>query len=747
MAISATAWAEVKTGIITGTVKNLVTLEPLPGAAVIVVGTRLGASSNAEGNFTISKVPVGIYTVRVQLLGYEPNAKNDVVVDNVMPVSFGFALRESPVDIDPIFVTPDYFAKTPDMNLSTQMQSGEEIRRLPGSFEDVVRATSILPGVAQPDGGRNDLVVRGGAPSENLYLIGDLEANNINHFGTQGSSGGPLSFINLDYVDHTAFSTGGFGVRYGDKLSSVLDIDLRDGRSDKLGIQGTLSATSFGFDLEGPIAEKGSYISSIRRSWLDVIFKSAGFSFVPEYWDFLTKIDYRLSKSDKLNILATGAIDNVKFFNDDSDNRYDNSDILGSDQNQAITGITWQHLLHKGYINFSGGFNYVDFYYQQNDSLLQPIFRNSSTEQEFYIKTELTYQLSGSLEMMTGFKVKNIRFESDALLPSLITDFGDTITLDKNFETLASKAGSFVQFSFSHSRFRTTFGGRLDYFDLIRNKYAISPRLSNLIKLSERTNLSFSIGRYYQSPSYISLIANPINRQLSFLAVDQYIGGLEYLLWPDTKVSIESYYKRYFNYPSSLTREYLILANTGAGFGGAEEGFASFGLDQLTGKGKGRARGLELFIQKKLSEIPCYGLVSISLGETKFTAVDGIERPSSWDQRWIINIGGGYIFNADWEIATRFRYASGRPYTPFNADGSKDESSYNSVRTPSNHSLDLRLDKRWMFNNWMMITYIDIQNIYNRPQKGIPDWDDRESALEENESIGILPSIGITFKF
>jgi outer membrane receptor for ferrienterochelin and colicin len=137
--------------------------------------------------------------------------------------------------------------------VSSTKLAAEEIRRFPGGFEDIVRTVATLPGVAVVnEGGRNDLLVRGGGPSENLYLINNIEVPNINHFGSQGSSSGALSFVNLDFIDRVEFSTGGFGARYGDKMSSVLSLGIRPGRSDRIGGEATISATQFGLNLEGP---------------------------------------------------------------------------------------------------------------------------------------------------------------------------------------------------------------------------------------------------------------------------------------------------------------------------------------------------------------------------------------------------------------------------------------------------------------------------------------------------------------
>jgi TonB-dependent Receptor Plug Domain. len=314
-----------ETSRITGEIYDGTTNEPLVGVNISIIGTTLGASTEIDGRFNIQRIPVGTYSVRVTAIGYMPFIATDIVVMVAKPTEIRIPLIESLVQVEGVQVTASYFQNLPDRPLSTLIQSNEEIRRLPGGQEDVVRAISIMPGVAQVQPGRNDLIVRGGAPSENLFAVDNLEIPNINHFGTQGASGGPLSFINLDFVDRTSFSTGGFGVRYGDKLSSVLSIDLKEGRKDQLGGKATISASQFGLNLEGPTSESGNFIFSARRSYLDFIFKAAGFGFVPEYWDFLGKIHYDLSPKDRLDVLAIGALDNVKLFNDSPDKRSSNS--------------------------------------------------------------------------------------------------------------------------------------------------------------------------------------------------------------------------------------------------------------------------------------------------------------------------------------------------------------------------------------------------------------------------------------
>jgi hypothetical protein len=265
--------------------------------------------------------------------------------------------------------------------------------------------------------------------------------------------------------------------------------------------------------------------------------------------------------------------------------------------------------------------------------------------------------------------------------------------------------------------------------------------------LGTTTSLNASVGRYYQAPSYIWLIANPSNSNLTPIGATQFVAGIEHMWREDTKVSLEGYDKRYDHYPVSIVRPYLTMANTGAGFGGAEEGFASFGTDTLVSSGNGESYGVELLVQKKYSDIPCYGTFSVSYNETRFTSLDGTRRPGSYNQQWTMNLGGGYVFSEKWEASAKFRFATGIPYTPYNADGSQSGGRYNSERIGNNHSLDVRVDRRWFYDSWTLIAYIDIQNIYNRKEVRVPRYDERTGTAESSDAIGILPSIGVSAEF
>lgn len=741
-----------QTGEIQGIVLDQISLEPLAFANVQILETMLGASADAEGKFLIANVPFGTYQVRASLVGYQPAISADVIVASGKQTTIIIKLDQVPVGLGGVEVTAGFFQKDPDATVSMQYLAAEEIRRSPGGFEDVLRAVAVLPGVAQSEGGRNDLVVRGGAPSENLYVLDNVEIPNINHFGTQGSGAGSLSYVNLDFVRETAFSTGGFGVRYGDRMSSLLKIDLRDGRTDRIGGKATISASQFGLNIEGPIDGDGTFIFSARRSYLDFIFKAAGFNFVPEYWDLLGRVSYRLDPKNRVNAMAIGAIDDVSFSNPDATARFENSRILGTAQNQYASGVTLEHLFKGGYATLTLGRSYITFNGVQNDSLLRPIFTNRSKESETSLKTDMVMKLraDGSDELSYGAQVKRVKFNSSIALPGFVSSFGDTLDVAvQDVGSVGYKGSTFVQLlHHMPPGIQLVLGGRLDYFSLIEKKFYLSPRVSLGWEITPLTSVTASAGSYTQFPSYIWLLADPSNRSLTAARADQYILGVEHLLRADLKIRLEGFVKKYRNYPASVSRPSLVLANTGVGYGGSEENFATFGLERLVSMGTGRSYGVEFLAQKKLSEIPLYGLASLTWAKTRFTALDGVERTGAFDQRVLVSLSGGYKFNEAWEASMRIRFSTGRPYTPFNPDGTQIVGELYDGRVRDFHALDLRVDRRWNYSGWNLVVYLDVQNVYNNKASGGFRWNARERRVEEDENgIGLLPSIGISAEF
>ncbi len=735
-------------GVISGKVYSASTGQAIPGVTVRLVGTKLGAISATNGKFEIKNVPVGMQAVKFTSIAFQEYVKSDIYVSGVKPVFIEVELVDKVSQSKKVEVRASYFTKRIESSTSTQTLNAEDIRRAPGVQEDVVRATALLPGVNVTSAGRNDLIVRGGAPFENLFVVDGIEVQNINHFGSQGSTGGPLSIINIDFVNNVDFSSGGFGVKYGDKTASITNITLRNGNEEAFGGKLNLSATGFGLNLEGPISDQGSYLFSARRSYLDFIFDAAGFSFVPQYWDFQGKVNYRLDSKNSLSFVAISALNDVKLNNDDLDNRYDNSRVAIPEQVQIFSGLTWKHLFESGFSTVTIGQSYVDFLTFQNDSNLVEIFRNDSRESELILKADVDLKLNDQFDFAFGNQVKYGMDQSyDVLIPGNIRldNFGNeqALDIDSSFSTI--KNATYANLNTKLGPHRLSLGLRMDYFNFTEDNLFLSPRASFTYFLNETSSFVLSAGRYYQSPSYIWMIG-ALNQELNPIRADQMVIAYEHTPMEDVKVQLEFYGKLYSNYPARIYRPQSVLAP--GGFDDISLDIP-FGLEPLSNEGEGRAYGVELFIQKKLSEIPVYGLLSLTLAKSEFKSIEGVYRPSKYDSRFIANLALGWRINQDWELSGKFRLATGVPTTNFTSEGKIDYEHYNEGdRLPVYHAMDVRVDRRWTFSGLALITYLDIQNVYNKKNISGIDWNFRENKQELNESsIGLLPSIGINLEF
>lgn len=746
---------EAATGLISGTVLAAATDAPIEGAQVTLVGTALRAVADARGRFVITGVAPGIWRLQVRAIGHAPLIIPDIVVGSAKPAVVVVRLAPLATDLGVVAVTASYFLPSLSAATSTQSFTSEAIRRAPGVQEDVVRAVALFPGVGVTQPGRNDLVVRGGAPFENLFLVDGIEVPNINHFGSQGSTGGPLSLINVDAVEGASFSTGGFAPKYGDRTASVTSITLREGNRERLAGEFTLSATGGFAVAEGPLGENGSFYFSARRSYLDLLFKAAGFGFVPAYIDGQLKVVQRVGDRSTLSFLTIGADGTVTFFNDEPDQRYDNSRVAAPSQRQYFSGLTWRRLLERGVLDVTLGRTWTRFTTIQNDSLNPPstIFRAFSTEGENSLRADLSLQASPRVELSVGSVVKYAStLDYDVLLPGALrldaADVPRPLAVDTAFT--ADRQAVYGQVAWqATTKLRTTTGLRVDRYGFLRGAVRGSPRLGARYALTERTTLTASLGQYWQAPSYIWLIGDPSNRALPPFRADQGVLGIEHLPRPDVKLQLEAYSKRYVGYPRRVFRPQAVLAP--AGFDDVTSDIP-FGLEPLAAVATGRSMGIEALAQKQLSEIPVFGLASISVSRTTFDGADGVRRPGSFDTRVIGNAVLGWRPNARWELSGKWRVASGLPTTPIvlagPQAGRRDFTRWNEGgRLPLFHALDLRVDRRWSLRHVQLVGYLDVQNVYGRENITNEEWDPRTAAVVRNASLGLLPSIGFSIEW
>lgn len=755
-------------GKIQGRVIDSRTKEPLAGVNVLIVGQTLGASTDTEGYYSIERSPTGTQRIEISYIGYETRIVTDIMVISSKPAIANIELTESLIEVETIVVTGGYFPEETQVQPSTIALNREEIRRFPGGFEDVVRTVSTLPGVTiTGSGGRNDLLVRGGGPSENLFIVNNIEVPNINHFGTQGFSSGSISFVNLDYVDNVSFSTGGFTAQYGEKMSSVLELELSEGRTDRIGIKTLISATQFGFNTEGPVGNNGNFIFSTRKSYLDLIFKAAGLPFVPVYTDFNFLANYQPSNRDRISIIGLAALDYIERDQSNRENRVKNAGLLDNTQNQYIVGVDYRHLLNQGYFEITGNYNLTRFDFTQVDSIENAYYQSKNDEGETGLKLKYFYAFNKKFNILSGISYKLIRNVNDIRFADIIygrdgvavtrVALGLPSSFKENFNS--GKSAAFLEADYSvNKRFIINCGLRLDHYGFLSEKNYLAPRLALRYQLDSKISLKLSGGVYYQSPSYVWVL-NPINRDLKALRNDMVVMGVDYLWRDDTRISVEMYYKKYKNLPTGTEKgvyDYFVITNSGTDFGGRSDDFQSFGYYPLVSNGKGNTYGIEWLLQKRFSEIPFYGQISISLSHSEFTAGNGKKHDGPFDQPYLLNITGGYIFNEKWEISSKFRYFSGLPYTPVYQPYNNPSGKYSIQNLPeeylnnrlnAGHHLDIRVDRYFNFNKWTLITFVDIQNVYNFKIEQRPRYDFWENEIVRYSDIGILPSIGISFEF
>jgi hypothetical protein len=598
---------ESKTGKITGSIIERATQQPVIGAIVLIEGTQIGASSDLDGRFQIPKVIVGTYVLKVSCIGYKTVMLTDIVVRTGQPTQVRTLMDEVSILLgNEVTVQGSLFSIPKELTTSAYNLHYEEIRRQAGSLEDVHRLVQSIPGVVPTNDQRNDLVVRGGSPSENLTLIDNVEVPNISHFGTQGSSGGPISILNTEFIQDADFIAGGFPAQFGNKLSSVLNIKLREGNRDNLSGTLNLSTTGAGLILEGPLSDKGNFILSARRSWVDLIMKQLDISAIPVYSNYQIKAVYNLDQNNKIWIVSLGGIDRMDFKSDFKVTDDPSVMNVESGGNKLISGMNWLSFFGKKGYGVLGISNAVEKYIEkstdprENDRLN---FENNSTEGETTFKYDLNYSFDRLIQINLGAITKFYHSHLVIKEPlgcqdqySVDSTWRDPKMLDNNYYT--TLFSSYIQFSKTFlDKIDLSGGLRYDYFGYaVNNNSTVSPRLSMRYNLTPTLSLNASYGIFYQMPALYLLSAVAENKNLKPIRSDHYVLGLAYFPRPDIKITVEGYYKYYSKYPVSRDHAFYSLANSGDDYSIADR------LIPFISEGKGRSRGIEFYLQKRLIE-------------------------------------------------------------------------------------------------------------------------------------------------
>lgn len=755
---------------------------PVAYANVFVTGIPgKGASTDSLGIFRIEQVPPGIYRFEASCIGYHTMSTPEYIVSASTPF-IEIEMEEDANLLTTVVVTPSPFRRSIESPVSMRVIGLQEIEKSPGANRDVSRIVRAYPGVSfSPIGYRNDLIVRGGAPSENRFYMDGIEIPNINHFATQGASGGPVSIVNADLIREITFYTGAFPANRSGALSSVLDFRLRDGNPDKQAFKATLGASEVSLSGAGHLSDRTTYLFSVRQSYLQLLFKALGLPFLPNFIDGQFKLKTKFSEHDELTVLGLAGIDKMKLNTDEKgeDAEYLLSYLPTIHQETFTVGATYRHYSGRHVQSLTLSHNYLNnrnIKYRNNDESSEDnlTLRLRSVEQKTTLRFENQTRL-GQWTLREGGELNNSNY-TNRTRQRLFGKSSSLSVYETSLNLVSWGAFFSSDYTTTDNRLSLSAGIRMDgnhYNRQMKQLWKqLSPRLSTSYKLSEQWTLSGSAGLYHQLPPYTALGYKNnegiyLNKGLKYMQVLESSLGLDWHWHDRIMISAEGFFKRYSRIPLSLWDD-IPLACKGNDYG-------VVGNEPLASTANGRAYGVEMMFRWQVSGR--FNLVSsFTLYKSEYRNRSESEYiPSAWDNRFILNMSGTYNLPKRWSIGGKLSYIGGAPYTPYDEEKSAlveawdakgqpyyDYSRYNTERLPNFAQFDLRVDKSFYFRGCMVGLYLDLQNITGNKLKqpdvimstGIienPDAPKAEQRYQmkylKQESGTILPTLGVTVEF
>lgn len=793
-------------GRITGQIINKLTQLPLPNISVILNGSTKGTTTDSSGSFRITGLPLKTYSISFSGVGYKTQTLYNVIVNAGNENNFNIELEPATNALDNIVIKSSRRtarAASLETPLSVQRLTTEEIKSNPGGNFDISKVIQSLPGVGggQSGGGfRNDIIIRGGAPNENVFYLDGIEIPVINHFQTQGSSGGPQGILNVSFIEDVKLSSSAFDARYDNAMSSVFQFRQKNGNPNKLQGNVRLSATELAATLEGPLSKnkKTTFLASARRSYLQLLFSAIDLPIRPNYWDFQTKITHQLNPKTTLSFIGIGAIDEFRFA-PIKEATPEKLYIINSNpiinQWTYTAGVTLRRLLKKGFLNIAlsrNSFNNDIEQYENNETQLpdQRTLSLQSTETENKLRIDVTTNAKG-WKFTYGAMLQNAVYDNSTftVVRKAIRDAAGTLVQPAEIRNFNSplddiwKMGAFIQAGkrLFDNRLGLSAGLRTDMntftTDGMNALQTLSPRFSLSYALGGRWTANASVGRYFKLAPYTILgfadnSGNLVNKNSDYLRSDHFTAGVEYLPNDNLRFTAEGFYKNYGNVPVSV-RDGISLSNLGSDFN-------VLGNEAVTTNGKGRAYGFEFFAQQKLTK-RFFGILSYTYYRSEYSGADGKRIASSWDNRHLLTITWGYKFPRNWELGLKFRYQGGAPYTPFDEVASRvnfqslgrgipDNARLNSLRLNGFNASDVRIDKKWNLKKTTLDLFLDVTNWYGARDVAAPSYTFTRNAantafvtnngqplqpngsnaiplLLNNNDVSITPTIGFIVEF
>jgi len=754
----------------TGTLTGIVSA---PGAQVCVDNTGRCATADEVGLYRITELRPGTYTLTVTAPNRAALKTEGVEIRAGLSSRVDLTLPELEAVQQSITVTEPIFAAPVEVKNSGYLIQPTEIFKSAGALQDVSRYLQTLPGVlVGSDDFRNDIIVRGGSPIENLFVVDNIEVPNINSFANFASAGGTVSILDPALIADTTFLTGGYPAPYINRTSSVLQITQREGARDQVRGRATLGFAGAGGVLEGPIKEgRGSWVVSARRSFLDLFTDDVGFGGVPVNYSINAKIVYDLSPKDRVWAANLSGWDDIRLGareGGDETEEINNLDIRYRGT-RAATGLNWQRLFgargvgllgltHSEATTVSGVRDLVRNGVPPPNIPLPELIGNSplvfdddSRERETTLKYDLTLYAPFFEKVQAGgaWKVFNLNYRVASPFGSdnPYSRVPDVYPFDLNRGFRAHQSSAYFQASRNLGpRVNFTYGGRIDNYSIL-DRTRFSPRAGLSVRLTEKLSWRASYGSYFQQPFFLFLAAFPENAGLLPFRADHYVTGFSYIVSPSFRITLEGYRKNYKDYPAARDIPQLSFANLGDTFNVRDI------LFPLASAGRGEAQGIELFMEKKFTD-RWFGQANFAVSKARHGGLDGVLRPGSFDYPFVANFVGGYRLTKKWEVSLRSAYLSGRPFTPFDETLSREQrrgvfdiDRVNAERLPDYVRIDFRLDRTFTVNDKPLLVFIGVQNIINRRNLAGFTWNRRLNEPRENEQLGLFPLVGLDWRF
>ncbi len=660
------AFAQIATQTVRGKITDAASKSPVVGAAIMIVGSEppIGVSSDADGNFRLSKVNVGRVSLKITYVGYEDLFIKDIVVNAGKEPILDLSMTESLHTLNEVTVT---YKRTEDARvtnnemttLSARPFNPSETLKYAGSLGDPSRMAANFAGVSGANDARNDIVVRGNSPSSLLWRLDGVNIPNPNHFSAIGTTGGPVSMLNANLLAKSDFLSGAFPAEYANALGSVFDLRLRKGNDEKneFLLQSGFNGLEVG--AEGPYSKKSkaSYLINYRYSFV-ALMESLGFKIAgaPYYQDFTFKTDIPVGKKGTLTAWTIGGKSNVNFYGKDVDTE---GDAYG-DENEntrvkfstGIVAVSYEHRFNNrtyGKITFSGSRstqNYqgdtVIYDGEGSKEVLQEIQTNAAEfiNKKLSAHAYLSHKISAKDKIVGGVITDLSQFElaNKEVYPA------EKLFLNTNGNTMLLQG--YAQWKHRFNEKLTMNAGLSGLHYQLNNKSALEPRLGFNYVLTPASSLNVAYGLHSNLQPinvyfYQSQLANgnyrQTNKDLGFTRSHHFVVGYERSLTENLRLKVESYYQSLYNVPVEQRPSYYSILTEGANFN-------PISVDSLVNTGTGRNYGLEVTLEKYFSN-NYYFLVTGSFFDSKYKGSDGIERNTPFNSKYVLNLLAGKEFH------------------------------------------------------------------------------------------------------